>query len=122
MSNTELRSQIPPVVSDLGLPVGVPGLKIAGNRFVVSSIIIDTNVGLVTGKGNSTLLLARHAARVEQASPEEDPIKHVLAPTQPTAFTANQKATYQLKKLSQSNRPCHLPILTPFNHIPCVPG
>lgn len=62
MSNAKTTSQIPTVISNLGLPVGVPSLKIAGNRFVVSSIIIDTNVGLVTGEGNSTLLLARHAA------------------------------------------------------------
>jgi len=54
----------------LCLPVWVFRLQ-AACVLLISGV--DTDVGLLTCKSNGTLLGARHAARVGQASPHEDP-------------------------------------------------
>jgi hypothetical protein len=45
------------------------------------SLSNNAYVCFVAGKSNSTLLVTRHAARVEEASPEEDPSTHLSACT-----------------------------------------
>jgi hypothetical protein len=58
----------------LSLLVAVLSLEVTSNSLVVFSLGIKTNLRFIARKSNGTLLIARHAARVEQASPEEHPV------------------------------------------------
>ena len=50
----------------------------ASNLLITDCIHVQGDFCLIAGKGNSTPLVTRHAARVEQTSPEEDPITSSL--------------------------------------------
>jgi hypothetical protein len=63
--------------NSLCLPVAVLSLEATSNSLIVLRLSIKTNLRLIAGKRDWTLLVARHAARVEQASPEEDPTSRV---------------------------------------------
>jgi len=63
----------------LSLPVGVLSLKGTSNGLVVSLLRVDANACLLASESNRALLPTSHAARVEQASPQEDPKKAILS-------------------------------------------
>jgi hypothetical protein len=61
----------------LRLPITVMSLESTSYRLIIFRLIHKTNLRLIACKSNRTLLIASHAARVEQASPKEDPIHNI---------------------------------------------
>jgi hypothetical protein len=72
-ANIVLASREPRLsnTTSLLLPVRILSLCAASILFIAS--VANKNVLLVARKSNRTLLIASHAARVEQAAPQEDP-------------------------------------------------
>jgi hypothetical protein len=85
-------------------------------RLIVFRLISKTNLCLIARKSNRTLLISSHAARVEQASPEEDPIHNISIVTR----LMSARRYLPIEKAQPKQQPLPLVDLNPVDPQPLL--